>query len=102
MASPSRPGLGRVSFLESQVVVSVHPLGPTCTPLHFSAVGYFGLVVLGMRRSCAIGAYCCGTINSVMDCAGKVVVMVLVDPLPDGGVTVTVGCATIAARLALL
>ena len=48
------------------------------------------------------GAYCFGTTNKVIDCAGKVVLMVLVVPPPVGGVTVRSGCATIPAKLALL
>jgi len=38
----------------------------------------------------------------VMDCAGKVVESVLVVFPDDGGVTVTLGCETMALRLALL
>jgi hypothetical protein len=43
-----------------------------------------------------------GTTKRVMDCAGNLVVMVLLI-LPDAGaVTATSGCETIAFRLALL
>jgi hypothetical protein len=38
----------------------------------------------------------------MIDCAGKVVLIVLVVLPVAGGVTVTLGCATIPARLALL
>ena len=43
-----------------------------------------------------------GTTNSVIDCAGKVAVMVLVVLPAAGGVTVTFGWATIVVKLALL
>ena len=43
-----------------------------------------------------------GITNKVIDCAGKVVLMVLAVLPVAGGVTVTAVCGTIAARLTLL
>jgi hypothetical protein len=54
------------------------------------------------KRFTRNGRHYFGATISVIDWAGNVELMVLVVPLPAGGATFTLGCATIAFKFALL
>jgi hypothetical protein len=64
-------------------------LSPKSVRQKKTAVSNFG------TRSLLSGGYCLGTMRMVMDCAGKVVLRLLVVLVPVGAVTVTFGWATI-------
>jgi hypothetical protein len=55
-----------------------------------------------LGRRAGLRGQALGTTRIVMDCAGNVALSVLVELPPEGAVTVLLGWATIALRLALL
>ena len=84
--------------------------GPTvpqnCDGSVFRRRQFHGAAIAGFlsgapRLDAPDSGYDPGTRNNVMDCPGKVAVMVLGPPLA-GGVMLTAGCDTMAFRFALL